>query len=108
MLSYVVGIFAVVLFLANPISQLLFPNQQRSRIAPRPQLNESLLALDGPNDTAVECSPDAYAARILSREPLVVYLEGFLSEEERRHLLEIRYVCDAKAQRPVHVATDPT
>ncbi|CAM1502896.1 Fc.00g076720.m01.CDS01 [Cosmosporella sp. VM-42] len=89
MLSYIVGILAVLLLLANPISELLYPHQSRLRVSPRPQLNESLLAIDAPDATVPECPPDAYGARILSREPLVVYLEGFLSVEERRHLLDI-------------------
>ena len=101
MLSYIVGLVAIGILLANPISQLLFSDrssssptphrrQQTSKLSPRPRLNESLLALDGPGDAPPECPPDAYVARILRREPLVVYLEGFLSEEERSHLLEIR------------------
>ena len=99
MLSYIVGLVAVGLLLANPLSQLFFSDgssttlhrrQQTTKLSPRPQLNESLLALDGPGDAPPECPPDAYVARILRREPLVVYLEGFLSEEERNHLLEIR------------------
>lgn len=95
MLSYIIGILAIGLFLANPISQFFFPQQDGAStgehgLAPRPRLNESLLALVGPNDTALECPSDTYGARILRKEPLVVYLEGFLSEHERRHLLEIR------------------
>lgn len=101
MLSYIVAFVAALLFLANPISQFFYPQTPRIRHSPRPQLNESLLALDGPNDTAPVCPPDTYAARILSSEPLVVYLEGFLLEEERKHLLEIRYAL----HRPAHPAT---
>ncbi|KAI9167402.1 Prolyl 4-hydroxylase [Paramyrothecium foliicola] len=96
MLSYIVGAVAVLIFFSDPIGQLLFPGQQQHqqthggrRLSPRPQLNESLLALELPGDAALECPPDAYTARILRTEPLVVYLENFLSEEERKHLLEI-------------------
>lgn len=92
MLSYIVALIAAVIFFADPISQLFWPHKPNTRLSPRPQLNESLLALDGPNDTAPVCPPDTYSARILSVEPLVVYLEGFLNEDERNHLLEIRYV----------------
>ncbi|KAK5989094.1 hypothetical protein PT974_10592 [Cladobotryum mycophilum] len=70
MLSYIVGIIAVLLFFANPIIQIFFPQEHRtSKSSARPQLNESLLAIDGPNATAAECLPDSYAARVLSREP---------------------------------------
>jgi hypothetical protein len=92
MFSYIVGLFAILVLVANPISQYLFPQTSRTRnlLSPRPQLNESLLAIDVANASVLDCPADAYGARILSREPLVVYLEGFLSESERRHLLEIR------------------
>lgn len=98
MLSYIVALVAGLIFLANPISQIFFPRDEQSRfqrrgsshrLSPRPKLNESLLAIDLANATAPDCPPDAYIARILSRAPLVVYLENFLSEDERRHLLEI-------------------
>ncbi|KEY67156.1 hypothetical protein S7711_03016 [Stachybotrys chartarum IBT 7711] len=89
MISYIIGLAAVVLLFANPISQLLYPQQTGITSSLRPQLNESLLALDGPNDTAPECHPDAYAVRLLRRDPLVLYIEHFLSEDERGHLLEI-------------------
>ncbi|KAF4462886.1 oxidoreductase 2OG-Fe(II) oxygenase family [Fusarium albosuccineum] len=93
MFSYVIGFVAILLIFANPISDFFYPgrvdrhNEALSRS--RPKLNESLLAIDAPNATAPECGPDSYVARILSREPLVVYLEGFLNEGERKHLLEI-------------------
>ncbi|GJN77087.1 hypothetical protein PLIIFM63780_000575 [Purpureocillium lilacinum] len=92
MLSYVIGLVAIVLFLGNPISQFFFPQHnrpERPEWAPRPALDESLLALEAPNDTRLDCPPDAYSTRILSREPLVLYLEGFLSADERQHLLDI-------------------
>lgn len=92
MFSYIIGLVAILVLVANPISQYFLPQNSRARnsSSPRPQLNESLLAIDGANATVPNCPADAYGARILSREPLVVYLEGFLSESERRHLLEIR------------------
>ncbi|KPM36316.1 hypothetical protein AK830_g10243 [Neonectria ditissima] len=91
MISYVVGLVAVFVLLSNPIGQLLYPDlaHRQKVVHPRPTFNESLLAIDGPNATAPACRPDAYRARILSREPLVVYLEGFLSDDERQHLLNV-------------------
>ena len=92
MLSYVIGFIAFLVVFSNPISEFLYPGSTGRRDAAysRPQLNESLLAIDVPNATVPVCEADSYVARILHREPLVVYLEGFLSEEERKHLLEIR------------------
>lgn len=92
MLSYAIGLVAILIFFSDPISQFFYPNRQTARIhhAPKPRLNESLLAIDAPNATEPECPPDTYTARILRREPLVVYLENFISQDERQHLLDIR------------------
>lgn len=92
MLSYIVGGIAILLFLANPISQIFFPQSSVPRRLARPQLNESLLAINGPNDTLPECPPSTYTARVLKSQPLVIYLENFLSDDDRKHLLEIRLV----------------
>lgn len=89
MLSYIFAVVAA--FIA--ISAVFRSGGSNNRgESPRPQLNESLLAIDGPNATEPDCPADSYTARILSREPLVIYLENFLSEDERAHLLEVRSV----------------
>ncbi|KAL7818479.1 hypothetical protein V8C26DRAFT_396390 [Trichoderma gracile] len=91
MFTYIIGLLGLLLLIVpNPLTEYLLPQKERDKsLSPRPQLNESLLAIDAPNATLPDCPADAYGVRILRREPLVVYLEGFLSEEERRHLLEI-------------------
>ncbi len=91
MLSYVVGFVAFLIFFVNPLSQMLFPSNGVSRTS-RPQLNESLIAVDGPNDTALDCGPDSYSLHVFSTQPLVLYVEKFLSLAEREHLLDIRSV----------------
>ncbi|KAF4992996.1 hypothetical protein FGRMN_6800 [Fusarium graminum] len=90
-LPYLIGLVAVLLVFSNPISDFFYPDRAAriNEVSQRPQLNESLLAIDAPNATAPECAPDGYVARVLSREPLIVYLERFLDQEERSHLLEI-------------------
>lgn len=92
MFSYVVGGIAFLLFFYNPIVQLLSTEPARIPRLPRPAVNESLLALDAANETALSCPPDAYSVRIVSKAPLVIYIENFLSASEREHLLEIRSV----------------
>ncbi|XXH04763.1 protease B nonderepressible form [Hypoxylon texense] len=89
MFSYVVGGLAIFLVAYNPIVQYLSPEPSRLPRTPRPRINESLLAIDGPNQTAPSCPPDSYSVHILSKAPLVIYIENFLLEEERSHLLEI-------------------
>lgn len=96
MFSYIVGLVACVVLFYNPISQLLSPEAvPQIRRMPRPQLNTELLALEDEgiaNATIAGCPADAYSVHIYSREPLVLYIEGFLSAEERAHLLDIRLV----------------
>ncbi|ROW12537.1 hypothetical protein VMCG_00197 [Cytospora schulzeri] len=89
MFSYVVA-FLAFLALYNPIVQMLSPAAvPRIHRIPRPRLNESMLALEEANGTSLQCPEDSYSVHILSKEPLVVYLENFLSADERSHLLEI-------------------
>jgi prolyl 4-hydroxylase len=92
MFQYVIGLLAIILVFSNPISDFLYPDRATriNDVSPRPKFNESLLAIDPPNATTPECAPDGYVARILSREPLIIYLENFLNEGERKHLLDIR------------------
>lgn len=92
MFSYIVALAAFVLFFYNPILQYLAPATTPTRIhrTPRPQINEDLLALELDNSTVDGCSADAYAVRVFSLQPLVLYIESFLSAEERAHLLAIR------------------
>ncbi|KAJ9154871.1 2OG-Fe(II) oxygenase family oxidoreductase [Pleurostoma richardsiae] len=94
MFSYVVGLAALFLVLYNPVSDWLSGSPSVGlpplRRTPRPQINEELLALEEPaNQTGLECPPDAYSVHIYSVAPLVIYIENFLSAEEREHLLEI-------------------
>ena len=92
MFSYVVAVLAILLLLYDPLTQYLTAGTEPQRLprTPRPRINESLLAIDKGNETALDCVPDAYAVHILSKAPLVVYIENFLSLDEREHLLEIR------------------
>lgn len=40
----------------------------------------------------VTCEHPAYGVHIMSSEPLVMYIRNFLTEDERRHLLDARCV----------------
>ncbi|KAI1393518.1 uncharacterized protein F4822DRAFT_15592 [Hypoxylon trugodes] len=89
MFSYIVAGIAIFLFAYNPIIEYLSPQPSRLPRTPRPRINESLLAIDTTNQTAPDCPQDSYSVHILSKAPIVIYIENFLSEEERSHLLEI-------------------
>ncbi|OTB06857.1 hypothetical protein M426DRAFT_318569 [Hypoxylon sp. CI-4A] len=89
MFSYVVAGIAIFLFAYNPIIQSISPQPSHLPRTPRPRINESLLAIDATNQSAPECPPDSYSVHILSKAPIVIYIENFISKEERSHLLEI-------------------
>lgn len=59
---------------------------------------ESLMVLD----RGLKCEEQGYRVHVLGREPLVVYVEGFLSEAERKRIVELRYVvfCFGVCWRP--------
>lgn len=88
MFSYVILPVALLIAFSNPILRLFSPSLSRTQRAERPAVNESLLAIPGAGD-GVGCE-GAYKVHVWSAEPLVVYIEGFLSREERAHLLETR------------------
>ncbi len=91
MFSYILGGLAILVLFFDPISQLLSPGAPRIVRTPLPrELNEDLLALESAHHNNSACPPDAYSVRIFSKAPLVIYIENFLSPEERAHLLEIR------------------
>jgi len=88
MIAYVVAALAMGIFWLDPILQLFSPRSTLIRRTARPQINESLLAVETASN--LSCAPDAHSVHIFSREPLVLYIENFLSGEERAHLLDIR------------------
>lgn len=105
-LSHLLGLLALTLFAYGPVVRLLgfgdggwssgsdtspssssSSSSRRHHHHPRPQLNESLLALEEEPPSA--CPPYTYTVHIVSRRPLVLYLEGFVSAAERAHLLDL-------------------
>ncbi|KAI0405723.1 hypothetical protein F4802DRAFT_169118 [Xylaria palmicola] len=91
MLSYIAAGLAF-LALYDPLTKYLTAGQEPRPLprTPRPRINESLLAVDTHNETALlNCAPDSHSVHILSKAPLVVYIENFLSPDERKHLLDI-------------------
>jgi prolyl 4-hydroxylase len=98
MYSYIFGFIAIFIVFSNPIGQLLWPGEHdggassKLRRTERPRLNESLLAIEDEFDSALACPADQYRTHILSREPLVIYIENFISTEEIASLLDLRWV----------------
>jgi len=79
------------IFVLSPLLRTYFPSlvlvDQESHYQSF-EKTDSLIIPD-PN---LSCVPHTYKVRILSRDPLVVYIEGFLSQEEAQHLLDVSYV----------------
>jgi prolyl 4-hydroxylase len=89
MFSYLVAVLAIVL-LYGPVMQLLSTAPPPIRRTPRPQVNETLLAIEDVTNQTLQCPRDSYVVHVFSKAPLVVYIEHFLSADERSHLLQIR------------------
>lgn len=91
MFSYVVVGVALLLFFYSPLQEYFSSGGVRPHVyTPRPAINESLLATDAPGDRVPECAPHSYSIHILSKAPLVIYIENFLPTAERELLRDIR------------------
>lgn len=91
-IEYLLVSAALYIFVISPLLRTYFP----SLVVVDQQLQyhsfekTDALVIPDPN---LACEPHAYNVRILSREPLVIYIEGFLSSEEAEHLVEVSYAC---------------
>ncbi|KAK3995932.1 hypothetical protein QBC44DRAFT_282739 [Cladorrhinum sp. PSN332] len=97
MIPYLLALIPFVFLFGNPILEFFSGNTgscdsaaavKKLHRIPLPKLNTDLLALES-NDSSYECAEDGYKVHVYSSEPLVLYFEGFLSEGERGHLLDI-------------------
>ncbi|KAG9232535.1 hypothetical protein BJ875DRAFT_74888 [Amylocarpus encephaloides] len=84
-LGYLAALLPLYIFVWLPIQEMLFGPSQRAPDTRIPSLNRSFIASDDPLD----CPPHHYNTFILSHEPLIVYIEDFLSADESKHLIEI-------------------
>ena len=102
-----IACLAGVLFWLDPILRVvapsLVPATPALRRTPRPPINEALLALEDAADAGIACPADRYTVHIYSKAPLVLYVEDFLSLDERRHLLAIRRVDIFYSQSIIYV-----
>lgn len=78
------------LFVGSPLLKITAPSYFAiDSITDYPSFEKSD-SLVFPEDDLV-CAPHAYNVRVLSREPLVVYIDGFLSKKEAEHLVNVAY-----------------
>ena len=90
MFPVVVAGVAILFLFSGPITEWFSSGPRRIPRTPRPRIDESLLAIDSVNDTISSCRPDAYSIHVISKAPLVIYIENFLFPEEAQHLLNAR------------------
>jgi hypothetical protein len=88
MIGYFFAIFPFYILVYLPLSHWFHGSPQRTTNPISQILNTSLIATDEP----LSCPSHGYNIHILSLEPLMMYIESFLSEKESKHLLEIRYL----------------
>lgn len=81
---------ALYIFVLSPLLRIYFPSLIVGDQVSQYQSFEKTDALVIP-DPGLVCEPHGYDVRILSREPLVVYVEMFLSRDEAEHLVNISY-----------------
>jgi len=85
MIGYLLAIIPLFIFVGLPISRIFGDRQSAHHHVA--VFNESFVALDEPLS---ECPKLDFGVHILAREPLVIYLEGFLNPGESRHLVRVR------------------
>jgi prolyl 4-hydroxylase len=89
MLGYIIALLPLYFLVYLPISDSIWGAPQRSagQDVAELSLNGTFIATNEP----VSCPVHHYQTHILYQEPLIIYIENFLSREESAHLLEIRY-----------------
>jgi prolyl 4-hydroxylase len=88
MIGYIFALLPLYILVYLPLSQMWNGPQQKSTRQQILRFNESFIAADEP----LSCPPHGFSTHILSHEPLIIYIEDFLSEKESEHLLKIRYL----------------
>jgi hypothetical protein len=97
MIVYFAALIPLYIVVWLPLSNLLWgstPAPRRTGLSNQRLRNGSFIALedDAPDAPARVCPEHKYATYILNQEPLVAYIEGFLSAEESAHLVAVRYI----------------
>ncbi|KAI9650335.1 hypothetical protein NHQ30_000348 [Ciborinia camelliae] len=83
MLVYAFALIPLYVLVWVPLSQIIFG--YRSSLDEPLNLNSTFIASHEP----LYCPEDSYKTYIISREPLMIYIEGFLKGNESRHLVDV-------------------
>jgi prolyl 4-hydroxylase len=87
MLGYIVALLPLYVLVWVPLSGIIFGTSQKPSDRQNVVFNSSFVATDEP----LSCPPYNYNTFILSQEPLIIYIENFLTTEESAHLVKTRY-----------------
>jgi prolyl 4-hydroxylase len=86
MIGYIVALLPLYILVWLPIQHMLFGSSEPSSDRQTVVFNSSFVASNEP----LSCPPHSYNTFILSQEPLIIYIESFLSADESAHLIKIR------------------
>jgi prolyl 4-hydroxylase len=90
-ISYILALLPLYVLVYLPLSRIIFPSQVP--LSNNLAYNSSFIATeDAELFNPASCPKHSYETHILSLEPLMVYIENFLSVKEREHLVSIRSV----------------
>jgi prolyl 4-hydroxylase len=89
MLGYAFALIPIYFFVYLPISQILYGITSKPSDPGIANFNFNVSSIA--SDEPLSCPVHGYNTHILSQEPLVIYIENFLSADESSHLLKIRY-----------------
>ncbi|KAF4627564.1 hypothetical protein G7Y89_g10586 [Cudoniella acicularis] len=84
-IGYIAALLPLYVIVYLPLSHMLFEVEQKLPVSQTPALNSSFIATDEP----LFCPPHNYHTFMLSQEPLIIYIENFLSAQESAHLIKI-------------------
>jgi prolyl 4-hydroxylase len=85
-LEYAIISIPLYIFVLSPLLKTIAPSLFSNTGSVNYQSFEKSDSLVIPDESLV-CPPHKFNVRILSREPLIVYIDGFLSETETSHLV---------------------
>lgn len=114
-LEYLIPLGFLLLIAGGPIQNSLFGGGQQATTS-LSSYNENIPVLDAEKlvipEKDLACPDHAFETHILSTDPLVVYISGFLSKQEAEHLVTIRYVSTSSPPLPpsttIHLALTST
>jgi hypothetical protein len=89
MLGYAFALIPIYFFVYLPISHMLYGTTLKPSNPNVTDFNFNVSSIA--SDEPLSCPPHTYSTYILSQEPLIIYIENFLSKEESVHFLKIRY-----------------